>query len=430
MASRKLSSAAGAGAESGGAMGAAREPSPENLLDAHAAEGLEASGLDSTGIDTQGYMREDRWPGSADLWIAGAQAPVESPIAAASEGEASAMRDKLLAEIGDEDEDENFIQDDDSAGDDDDEFGNEWRLGTVGAIRRPASGVRRRPDSAVHKKSDIHLPRPPCPTMDRFRVPVTRLDPEEARELRLNAVWPSFVVSYHVLVSRKYAVGASKMLLQYLQRGYPEYTVDAIVNGVRSVAKMRPGSAVGFRGVSGGGPGGGEESAVGTASLTLLVMGNYCAELLRASGHLDQAKKILNKVELLTSVYTAPFAHKILFRVWTLCNMAMLQAEKGQPRAALDFLDTARDEAYREDDTAAQIIVSNVRAALLCRIAHFSHAAADLLYARTELTRLQDSGLSPTLGPAPNGVGHHLDVAALYNSALAAMCAQDARYKL
>ena len=117
MARRKLSSAAGAGAESGGAMGAAREPSPENLFDAHAAEGLEVSGLDSTGIDTQGYMREDRWPGSADLWIAGAQAPVESPIAAASDGEASAMRDKLLAENGDEDEAENFIQDDDSAGD-------------------------------------------------------------------------------------------------------------------------------------------------------------------------------------------------------------------------------------------------------------------------------------------------------------------------
>jgi len=160
----------------------------------------------------------------------------------------SAMRDKLLAENGDEDEADNFIQDDDSVGDDDDEFGNEWELKAVGAMRRPRpeSGVHRRPESAVHKKSDMNLPRPPCPAMDRFRVPATRLDPEEAKELRLDAVWPSFVVAYHAVVSRKYAVGASKMLLQYLQRGYPEYTGKPTISlpSARSVCTPAPGAGV------------------------------------------------------------------------------------------------------------------------------------------------------------------------------------------
>ena len=146
----------------------------------------------------------------------------------------------MLAENGDEDEAENFIQDDDSVGDDDDEFGNEWELSAVGAMQRPrpASGVPRRPDSAVHKNRDMSLPRPPCPTMDRFRVPATRLDPEEAKELRLDAAWPSFVVAYHAVVSRKYAVGASKMLLQYLQRGYPEYAGKPAI----SLQRLRPGA--------------------------------------------------------------------------------------------------------------------------------------------------------------------------------------------
>ena len=238
-------------------------------------------------------------------------------------------------------------------------------------------------------------------------------------------MWPSFVVAYHPLVSRRYAVGASKVLLQYLQRGYPEYCVDAIVKGVHSVAKMRSGSAVGFRGSSSGG----EESAVGIASLRLLVMGNYCAEILRTAGHPDHAKKILNKIEILTSIYTAPFSHKTLFRVWTLCNMAILHADKRQPEAAYTFIDTAAAcnvAAREEHQPAAQILVATVRGALLCRSAQFDRACADLVYARDSLARLQAIGLSSSLGPCPNAAAHTLSVALLYNGALASMCMPEA----
>lgn len=34
----------------------------------------------SAGLDTRGYMREGEWSDPADLWIAGVNAPVESPI--------------------------------------------------------------------------------------------------------------------------------------------------------------------------------------------------------------------------------------------------------------------------------------------------------------------------------------------------------------
>jgi len=154
-------------------------------------------------------------------------------LQAGSQGDASLVHAKL-GECEGEDEAENFIQDDNSGGDDDDEFGNEWALsagmGGGAGVLRPASGVRR-PDSAAHRKNhDMNLPRPPCPTMDRFRVPLSGLDPAEAKLLRLDSIWPSFVEAYHPIVSRKYAVGASKMLLQYLQRGYPEYCVQVYMH--------------------------------------------------------------------------------------------------------------------------------------------------------------------------------------------------------
>ena len=169
------------------------------------------------------------------------------------------------------------------------------------------------------------------------------------------------------------------------------------------MAKQRSGSAVGFRGGSSE-----VESAVGNASMRLVVMGNYCAELLRTAGQFDHAKKILNKIEILTSVYAQPFTHKTLLRVWTLCNMGMLHADKGLPVAGYDFLDTARAEAQRADDLAALIVLSNVRAAFLCRSSHFDGAAADVVVARSSLARLLDMGLQSALGPAPNVVAHHL----------------------
>jgi hypothetical protein len=279
------------------------------------------------------------------------------------------LQAKVRAREGEEAEEEveNFIQDDDGGGDDDDddEFGMEWGLNkrpTSAALKRPESGVHRRPDSAINnmKVIEMKMPRPPCPTVDRFRVPISGLDPDEAKELRLVSMWPSFVQAYHPLVSRKYAVGASKVLLQYIHRGCPKYCVDAIVNGVQSIAKMRAGSAVGFRGSNGGDAR--AESAVGTASLRLVVMGNYIAELLRTNGNAEHAKTILNKLEILTSAHAPPFHHKTLLRVWTLCNIAMLLADKRLPVAAYEFIHTAHSEALRDDTLASQVVLARARA--------------------------------------------------------------------
>jgi hypothetical protein len=326
----------------------------------HSADALE---IESCGLDTHGYPRPEGspWSDPAELWIAGANAhsPIEvrktsavppRPAAAAagpgrlhlshsracgsvqagSEGDASLTRAKTLLGEGEdceEDEAENFIQEDESG--DDDAFDQEWAMADAGKrVQRPGSGMRpNRPDSAAlgrRKNPDMNLPRPPCPTMDEFRLPVEGLDPEEAAELRVDAIWPSFVVAYHRLVSRKYAVGPSKRLLQYLQRGYPDYCVEAILNAVKSVTKMRSTSVVGYRRPASAGG----NSAADSAPLRLVVLGNYCAELLRTAGHHEDAKKILSKIEILTSVYTAGYEHKELMRVWTLCNMGMLHADK------------------------------------------------------------------------------------------------------
>lgn len=418
---------------------------------------------ESAGLDTGGYAYAGTpWSDPADLWAAGAdtQSPIPVVLPTAqrwccqflcyvcirndgltiacmrwqidAEGDASLphVHSKMLLGDGEdgEDEAENFIQEDESCGDDD-AFDLEWALANVGNGRRNGSNNRSRPDSAVHgrRNVDINFPHPPCPTMNAFRVPIDGLDPEEAAELRVNSIWPSFVVAYHRIVSSKYAVGSSKMLLQYLQRGYPEYCVEAILNAVKSVTKMR--SAIG-RAHGGRKPAyaDGEEpsrlSASDSAPVRLIVMGNYCAELLWTAGRYEEAKKILNKMEVLTSVYSAEVEHKRVLRVWTLCNMAILHAEKGLPVAAFDFISTALDEALRHKDPAASLVVSSVRAAFLCRTSHFDRACEDVAYARFVLAEIDDEA---PLGPSPNAVVNHLNVSNLFNGALACMCSPQAR---
>jgi hypothetical protein len=347
-----------------------------------------------------------------------------------SEGDASLTHGKMVLGYGEdgEDEAEDFIQEDESGGDDD-VFDQEWALANAGNARRQGSSNRSRPDSAAHGRRNFDVYEPhPCPTMDAFRVPVEGLDPEEATELRITSIWPSFVVAYHRIVSRKYAVGSSRMLLQYLQRGYPEYCVEAISNAVKSVTKMRSGSAAAYgsrrAGTAGSQGAFGMRDSNDSAPMRLVIMGNYCAELLWTAGHHDDAKKILNKMEILTSVYAAEFAHKLVLRVWTLCNMGILHAEKGLPVAGFDFISTALDEAMRHEDLGARLVVSSVRAAFLCRAAHFERACHDVAFARFALDQIDDDSAH---GPGPNAASHHMEVCRLFNGAVACMCLPQAR---
>ena len=269
------------------------------------------------GRDTDGLPCADHaaWSDPADLWALGG-AHAASPIAADDEqdGERDAMNASLgrvhggshLSHLEEGEGDDTFIQDDD--GGDDDEFGLDWikDVGDAGQKRSATSRAHRRPDSASHHRySDMSAPRPEAPDVDRFPEPIL-LDPEEARSLRVDSIWPSFVVGYHALVLRKYAVGGNKMLLQYLQRGYPEYCVEAIVNAVHTLLKKR-------------GAGGGGSETVGCAFQRLVVMGNYCAELLRNAREYAHAKAILQKIEPLTSSYAMDFEHKALLRVGAPC---------------------------------------------------------------------------------------------------------------
>eukprot|EP00961_Rhodomonas_salina_P126417 1703302-Rhodomonas_salina.1 len=108
------------------------------------------------------------------------------------------------------DSDSDFIQDDDDYDDDMEDELEAWDR--VDQLERVVSSAgRARPDSAMHGRrgaSFIHS----APVSRR------RLDAEEERELRIEAIFPCFASVFRPLVTNKLAVGGSKVLLQYIER--------------------------------------------------------------------------------------------------------------------------------------------------------------------------------------------------------------------
>ena len=146
---------------------------------------------------------------------------------------------------GDDYSDGEFIQEDDSDGFDGEEdawgqhFANYEQSrpahakSVEGSSMRPvsASNQGKRPVSDVAGRSTAPTP---DPALDRFRVPVQGAQPRHAaepahlEEREVEPLAPSFVPVFQPLVAEKIAIGGSRMLLEYLERGYPEYCVEAV----------------------------------------------------------------------------------------------------------------------------------------------------------------------------------------------------------
>ncbi|KAJ1485727.1 hypothetical protein T484DRAFT_1792437 [Baffinella frigidus] len=251
---------------------------------------------------------------------------------------------------GDEYSDGEFIQEDDGDGFDGEEdawgrhFANYESSRTAHATSvssmRPvsASNQGKRPVADGAGRSTAPTP---DPALDRFRVPVQGAhashgaDLTDLEELKVEALSPSFVAVFQPLVASKIAIGGSRMLLEYLERGYPEYCVEAVDKAVNSLARLK----------------GKDTKAVADMSYRLVVIGNYCGALLMEEGQHQHALDLFKKVELLTSTYTSSPAHSLsipgrcLLRVWTLTNLGILHEKMHMPLVAWEYFEGALDHA-------------------------------------------------------------------------------------